>query len=74
MKFAKNKLGLCVYGVRKWLSTYTNNDTKNTLTPYLLLHTVSNNTQLFTSKERQLVQEAKNLSKRFGSLLHRKFF
>ena len=34
IKFAKNKLDLHVYNVSKELSTYNNNDTKNTLTPY----------------------------------------
>ena len=66
MKFVKNKLGLYVYDVRKGFSTYNNNNTKNTVTPYSLLQTVSHNAELFTHKERQLVQEAKNLSKRFG--------
>ena len=66
MKFTKNKLGLYVCDMRKGFSTYNNNDTKNTLTPYSLLQTISHNAELFTHKEKQLVQEAKNLSKRFG--------
>ena len=74
MKFVKNKLGLHVYDVRKEFSTYSNNDTKNTLTSYSLLQTVSHNADLFTRKEKQLAQEAKNLSKRFGYPPLRKFF
>ena len=64
----KKKLGLYNYDVRKEFSTYNNNDTKNTLTSYSFLHTVSNNAKLFIRKERQLAQEAKNLLKRFSSL------
>ena len=66
MKFTKNNLALHIYNMRKGFSTYNNNDTKNTLTPYSLLQTISHNAELFTHKEKQLVQEAKNLSKRFG--------
>ena len=43
MRFAKNKLGLCVFDIKRRFSTHSNNDTSNKLSPYTLLHTVFNN-------------------------------
>ena len=59
---------------KKGYSTYSNNNTSNTLSSYTLLYAFSNNANSFTRKERQFAQEAKNLSKRFGSPSIRKFF
>ena len=55
MRFAKNKLGLHVFNAKRAYSTYSNNDTTNKLSPYTPLQKVSNNANLLTRKERQLV-------------------
>ena len=74
MRFIKNKLGLHDFNAKRGYSIYSNNDTSNMLSPYKLLHTVSNNEILLTRKERQLAKEAKDLSKHFRSPPIRKFF
>ena len=49
VNFEKNNLGLYVHDMRRGFSTYSDNDTKYTLTPYSFLQTVSNNAEFFTS-------------------------
>ena len=63
-----------MHDTRKRFSTYKNNDTNSTLSPYSFLCIVSENAKPFLVEERRLLQEAKDLSKRFSSSPPRKFF